>query len=146
MFCWLHFCPVVYINITFCPLYFLYVQKGLFLNIWKLCFNIIGFPVIHAFYFPYDPMDCSLPGCSVRGIFQGRILEWIAISFSRRSSQPRNQTQVSCIVRWILYHWAFNLIIFWERVYRFHKTVKAVHGKKFKKHWFRQTIRLRVEC
>ena len=33
-----------------------------------------------------DPMDCSLPGSFVHGIFQGRILEWVVISFSRRSS------------------------------------------------------------
>ena len=45
-----------------------------------------------------DPMDCSLPGSSVYGIFQARILEWVAISFSRRSSPPRDWTQVSCIV------------------------------------------------
>ena len=44
-----------------------------------------------------DPMDCSPPGSSLHGIFWARILEWIAISFSRRSSQPRDQTQVSCI-------------------------------------------------
>ena len=44
-----------------------------------------------------DPMDCSLSGSSVHGIFQARVLEWIAISFSRGSSQPRNQTQISCI-------------------------------------------------
>ena len=44
-----------------------------------------------------DPMDCSLPGSSVHGIFQSRVLEWIAISFSRGSSRPRNQTRVSCI-------------------------------------------------
>ena len=37
-----------------------------------------------------DPMDCSLPGSTVRGIFQARILEWVAIPFSRRSSQPRD--------------------------------------------------------
>ena len=36
-----------------------------------------------------DPMDCSLPGSSVHGIFQAIVLEWIAISFSRGSSQPR---------------------------------------------------------
>ena len=41
------------------------------------------------------PMDCSSPGSSVHGIFRARVLEWVAISFSRRSSQPRNQTQVS---------------------------------------------------
>ena len=44
-----------------------------------------------------DPMDGSLPGSAVHGIFQARILEWTAISFSRGSSQPRDQTQVSCI-------------------------------------------------
>ena len=43
------------------------------------------------------PMDCSLPGSSVHGIFQARILEWVAISFSRGSSQPRDRTWVSCI-------------------------------------------------
>ena len=44
-----------------------------------------------------DPMDCSLSGSSVHGIFQARVLEWVAISFSRGSSQPRNRTRVSCI-------------------------------------------------
>ena len=39
-----------------------------------------------------DPMDCSLPGSSVRGILQARMLEWVAIPFSRGSSQPRDQT------------------------------------------------------
>ena len=42
-----------------------------------------------------DPMDCSPPDFSVHGIFQARVLEWVAISFSRGSSQPRNQTRVS---------------------------------------------------
>ena len=42
-----------------------------------------------------DPMDWSLPGSSVHGIFQARVLEWVAISFSRGSSQPRARTRVS---------------------------------------------------
>ena len=41
-------------------------------------------------------MDCSLPGSSVHGILQARILKWVAISFSRGSSQPRDQTHGSC--------------------------------------------------
>ena len=45
-----------------------------------------------------DPMDCSLPGSSVHGTFQAIVLEWIAISFSRGSSWPRDWTQVSRIV------------------------------------------------
>ena len=44
-----------------------------------------------------DSMDCRLPGSPVHGILQAKILEWVAISFSRGSSQPRDQTQVSCI-------------------------------------------------
>ena len=44
-----------------------------------------------------NPVDCSLPGSSVHGILQARIVEWIAISFSRRSSPPRDRTQVSRI-------------------------------------------------
>ena len=50
-------------------------------------------------------MDCSLPRSCVHGISQARALEWIAISFSRGSSQPRDWTWVSGIVRQILYHW-----------------------------------------
>ena len=45
-----------------------------------------------------DPMDCSLQGSSIRGIFKARVLEWVAISFSRGSSRPRDQTQVSQVV------------------------------------------------
>ena len=44
-----------------------------------------------------NPMDFSPPGSSVHEILQARILEWVAISFSRRSSQPRDRTWVSCI-------------------------------------------------
>ena len=51
-----------------------------------------------------DPMDCSPPGSSVHGILQARILEWVAIPFSRISSQPRDQTCVSSIGRQVLYH------------------------------------------
>ena len=52
-----------------------------------------------------DPMDCSPPGSSVHGILQARIPEWVAISFSRGSSRPRDQTQVSRIAgrRFILW-------------------------------------------
>ena len=51
-----------------------------------------------------NPMDCSLPGSSVHGISQARILECVAISYSRGSSRPKDRTQVSfvsSIVRWI---------------------------------------------
>ena len=54
-------------------------------------------------------MDCSPAGSFVHGISQARILEWVAISSSRKSSWPRDRTSisyVSCISRWILHHWA----------------------------------------
>ena len=54
----------------------------------------------------YDPMDCSLPDSSVHGISQARILKWVAIFFSRRSSWPRDWTWISCIGRQFLYCWA----------------------------------------
>ena len=44
-----------------------------------------------------DPMDCLLPGSSVLGISQAGILEWVAVSFSRRSSQLRDHIHVSCL-------------------------------------------------
>ena len=52
------------------------------------------------------PMDCSPPGSSVHGILQARILEWVAILFSRGSSQPRDQTQVSHIAGGFFTIWA----------------------------------------
>ena len=67
-----------------------------------------------------DPMDCSPSVSSVRGISQVKILERVAISLSRRASQPRDQTHVSCISRLVLYHWATReacaglLLLFWN--------------------------------
>ena len=55
-----------------------------------------------------DPMNCNPPGSSVHQIPQARILEWVAISFSRGASQPRDQAWDSCIGRQILYHWAIR--------------------------------------
>ena len=53
-----------------------------------------------------DPMDCSPPGSSVRGILQARILEWVAIPSCRGSSWPMDWTHVSCTGRKMLYPWA----------------------------------------
>ena len=56
-----------------------------------------------------NPMDCNLLSSSVHGIFQARILEWVAISYSRGSSRTRDWTHISsisCIGRQILHHWA----------------------------------------
>ena len=53
-----------------------------------------------------DPMNCSPTGSSVHWILQARILEWVAYPFSRGSSQPRNQTWVSCIAGRFFTSWA----------------------------------------
>ena len=56
----------------------------------------------------------SLPEPSVHGIFQARILKWVAISYSRGSSQPRDQScvsYISCIGRWNVYHWATWVVL-----------------------------------
>ena len=67
-----------------------------------------------------NPMGYSLPGSSVHGILQARILEWVAIPFSGRSSLPRDWTWVSCIagqfftiwaIREALYKWHFLLFL-----------------------------------
>ena len=63
-----------------------------------------------------DPMDYSPPGSSVHGIPQARILEWIAISFSRGSSWPRDQTWVSCIAGRFFTIWATREA--WPRPYK----------------------------
>ena len=55
---------------------------------------------------PCNPMNCSPPGSSIHGIFQARILEWVAPPFSRGSSQPRDQTPVSHIASRLFTVWA----------------------------------------
>ena len=52
------------------------------------------------------PLDCSLPGSSIHGIFQARVLEWVVISFSRGSSRPRGRTWVSHIAGRCFTVWA----------------------------------------
>ena len=58
-----------------------------------------------------DPMNYSPPGSSVHGILQARILEWVAFPFSRRSSQPRDWTQVTCIAGRLFTVWAPNTYV-----------------------------------
>ena len=67
-----------------------------------ICVTVV-WSLIHARLF-CDPMDYSLPVSSIHRISQARVLEWVAISFSRGSSQTRDQTCISCIGRRILYH------------------------------------------
>ena len=67
-----------------------------------------------------NPRDCRLPCSSVHGIISKGILEWVAISSSRRSSQFRDWTWVSCsfcIIKRILYHWAKHSRIYTLKTY-----------------------------
>ena len=69
-----------------------------------------------------DPTDCSLPGSSVHGLLQARILEWVAIPFSRGSPQPRDQTWVSHTAGRLLSEppgkpWNVRMIIYWWLCY-----------------------------
>ena len=85
-----------------------------------------------------DPMDCSLPGSSIHGIFQARILEWVAISFSRRSSRPRDWTWISCIVGRCFTVWATREVPF-KSVFCYRgpsQELRRVEEKNVFLHWY----------
>ena len=70
--------------------------------LWKLCaFNQCA-KSLQLCLTLCDPMDQSPPSFSVHGIHQARVLEWIAIHSSKGSSQPRDQTWVSCLLHWVV--------------------------------------------
>ena len=94
-----------------------------------------------------NPTNSSTPSSSVHGIFQARSLEWVAMSSSRGSSQPRDGNQISCVGRWVLYHWATTGAPFWyysrPKLYAFYRnpyqspcatTVYALRLKFMKMH------------
>ena len=81
----------------------------------SLCVSTQSCPIL------FDPVDCSLPGFSVHGILQARILEWIAIPFSRGTSQPRDRTLVSCLAGRFFTVWTTGKSI---NESRFPKTMK----------------------
>ena len=96
------------------PLWFLQWYTGCLVASTSLCF-------LQAFFLVSEltqscpvlcnPMDCTPPGSSIHGIFQTRVLEWVAISFFRGSSQPREWTQVSCIAGRLFTVWAKRCLI-----------------------------------
>ena len=73
-----------------------------------ICIHTYGVLVSKSCPTLCDAMDCSPAGSSVHGILQARILEWVSISFSRGSSQPRNWTWVSCIAGRFFTNWAMR--------------------------------------
>ena len=70
------------------------------------------------------PYNWSPPGSTVHGISQAKILEWVAISFYRRSSWSRERISISCIARWILYHWITRENRYWQWGFPGGSTVK----------------------
>ena len=83
---------ILYYTIQKCSLYFLLYIAFYILFVQKLLYSLTQLgPTL------YDPMDCNLPGSSVHGILQAKILEWVAISPSRGSSLPWDQTCISYI-------------------------------------------------
>ena len=82
----------------------------------------------------WDPMDCSLPGSSVHGILQARILKWVALPFFRGSSQPRDRTQVS--------HIASGFFTVWATKDKFTKfSISNQHGKNTLSSLVAQTVK-----
>ena len=89
-----------------------------------------------------DPMDCSLPGSSIPGILQAGILEWVTISFSRRSSQPRDRTWVShiagrcfTIIQLTLLEFLIDLVIFISRLWGPEGRICIFHVLSILKTW-----------
>ena len=91
-----------------------------FPKVWYVCAQSLSHGQLFC-----DPMDYSLPGSSVHGILQERILEWVAISSSKGLSRPRDRTRVSCISctsRRIFYH-----LDTWEALLRYAFLFNSIH-------------------
>ena len=81
---------------------------------WRISWTVLVCSVAELCLTLRDPTDCSPQSSSVHRLFPARILEWVAISSSRGSSPPRDWTyitSVSCIGRWIFYHWNTKLLL-----------------------------------
>ena len=88
-----------------------YDPPTLSFSMWKSHCSFVQL-VIQSCLTLHDPLDCSLPGSSVHGILQARTLEWVAISSPRRSFQPRDWTQVSCITGRFFTFWVIHKSLF----------------------------------
>ena len=87
-----------------------------------------------------DPVDCSLSGSSFYGIFKARVLEWIAISFSRGSSWPRNRNRVSCIAGRRFTVWASLSIVAQNWVNATQPKIRFCLILHVMGHWFSEVI------
>ena len=108
-----YLCPYWFPLLIFHSTFYIYLLFFFFLLLLRDSFCFSAELCMHAKSLPSCTtlciyMDCSLPGSSVHGILQARILEWVAISFSRGSSQPRDRTHISYVGKHILYHWVIR--------------------------------------
>ena len=106
MFCWKAFYFIfyhgprfAYPNMSLCLLTMHHLSGGSPSSCWVRWGGVCACPVAQMCPTLCNPMDCS------PWIPQARILEWVAIPFSRRSSWPRDWTRVTCIGRWVPHHW-----------------------------------------
>ena len=92
---------------------FLCIWKLRMLMSWLFCVYEVKLKVLVIQSCPtlWDPVDCSPPGSSIHGILQVRILEWVAIPFSRGPSRPRDQTWVSHIAGRLFTLWASQMVL-----------------------------------
>ena len=110
-------------------------RKDLFTQLTPFCYCLL---LSHVLLF-CDPMDCSPPGSSVHGIFQARRLEWVAISFCKASSQPRDRTPVNFYVSCMQGRFlttgsqghpvlCFSIKLSWEKVRESHRKLQFYGG------------------
>ena len=86
----MHLSPRVELSCSF-------LRKTIIFRVWSATLASLACLCAQSCLTLCNPVDCSPPGSSVHGISQARILEWVAISSSRGSSQPRTQTHVFCL-------------------------------------------------
>ena len=122
-------------NLAIIPVFLLHSH-----NLWRLYFSFFVWRFFFSDMFailwwfnhqvmpnPYNPMDC--PCSSVHNVSQARILEWVAVSFSRASSQPRDRTWVSCLVGGFFTDWATretSLLFYTEIILFTYKRIKNI--------------------
>ena len=94
---------------TMCYIY-IYTHIHIYAYIYMYMY-IVKALVVQLYLTLCDPIDCSPPGSSIHGILQTRILEWVAIPFSRGSSRPRNWIQVTCFAGRFFTSWATGVCI-----------------------------------
>ena len=101
---WVNLCPCPNFTFSCSPLHSPHQQGCLTHNWYTLTVVVLGCSVTKSCPTLWDPTECSPPASSVHGTSQARMLEWLAPSFSRRSSWPRDWTHIPYTGRRILHH------------------------------------------